>query len=69
MLEKGPGYGADRGRGRSFSDVLRSQATAEELYDATREAYAIATANSAGIDPGDVAEAVLQLLKRQRSKK
>jgi GntR family transcriptional regulator len=45
-------------------DASRQAKRVESLAQQT-----IATANAAGIDPRDVAEAVLQLLKRQRSKK
>jgi GntR family transcriptional regulator len=45
-------------------DASRQAKRVESLAQQT-----IATANAAGIDPGDVAEAVLQLLKRQRGKK
>lgn len=45
-------------------DASRQAKRVESLAQQT-----IATANAAGIDPGAVAEAVLQLLKRQRGKK
>ena len=45
-------------------DASRQAKRVESLAQQT-----IATAKAAGIDPGDVAEAVLQLLKRSRGKK